>query len=78
MEIIRLITETNREGNQEIFFHVLFNTTEYGKITFGHWLTPTEYQTYITDNSTLVDIIESYRTKAIMLYEKSLIVSNME
>lgn len=64
MEVVRLETVNNREGNPEVFCEVIFDTDTYGKINFGHWLTPKEYARFVADNTTIDAIMESYRTTA--------------
>jgi hypothetical protein len=62
MQINRLETVLNREGNLEVFCEVVFDTELYGKLPFGHWLTPSEYATYIADNNSITTIMSGYQT----------------
>ena len=61
MEIIRLETVFNRQGNPEVFCSVFFDSETYGKLPFAHWLTPEEYATYIIDNGSIITIMASYK-----------------
>jgi hypothetical protein len=61
MEILRLESVNNRAGKPEVFCSVIFDTDAYGKLHFGHWLTPKEYAMYTADNSTIETIMEGYR-----------------
>lgn len=76
MEIIRLEQTINREGNPEIFCHVLFDSEIYGKLSFGHWLTPSEYTTYILDNNSIITIMLSYKEIAEFMKHEELSTLN--
>lgn len=59
-KVQRLEHSVNRNGENETFISFIVNDDDIGAFSYATWLTKQEHDLYVSDNTKLDEIIQSY------------------